>query len=69
MNLMVLMKWNRLKLFGVVHIAEREDEEHKILLYQVEPFYVEVYLHKVFNVIRKFQYPISLNRTIAAIFV
>jgi hypothetical protein len=26
-----------------VFIADREDEEHKILLYQIDAFYVEVY--------------------------
>ncbi len=41
-----------------VHIAEREDSEHKILLYQIngkETFYVEVYYHKEYEVIRKFR--------------
>lgn len=36
-------------------IADREDDEHKILLYQLDSFYVEVYLHKVFQVIRKYR--------------
>lgn len=35
-------------------IDGREDAEHKILLYQVDRFYVEVYYHKEYNVIRKF---------------
>jgi hypothetical protein len=29
-----------------VFIADREGEEHKILLYQIDAFYVEVYHHK-----------------------
>jgi hypothetical protein len=35
-----------------VHIADREDEEHRILLYQIESFYVEVFYHNEYNVIR-----------------
>ena len=38
-----------------VFVADREDEEHRILLYQVDSFYVEVYFHKVFQVIRKYK--------------
>jgi len=38
-----------------VHIGEREDEEHKILLYQIDSFYVEVFYHKEYNVIRRFR--------------
>lgn len=38
-----------------VFISDREDEEHKILLYQVDSFYVEVFYHKEYNVIRKFR--------------
>lgn len=37
-----------------VHVAERADEEHNILLYQVDSFYVEVYYHRDYNVIRRF---------------
>ncbi len=37
-----------------VHIADRDDGEHKILLYQIDAFYVEVYYHKEYNVIRKY---------------
>lgn len=36
-------------------VADREDEEHKILLYQIDAFYVEVYYHKDYNVIRRFR--------------
>lgn len=38
-----------------LHIADREDEEHKILLYQIDAFYVEVYYHKEYNVIRRYR--------------
>jgi hypothetical protein len=37
-----------------VHIGDREDDEHKILLFQLDPFYVQVYFHTVYQVIRKF---------------
>jgi hypothetical protein len=37
-----------------IYIAGREDEEHNILLYQIGDLYVEVYHHKEYNVIRKF---------------
>lgn len=36
-------------------IADREDEEHKILLYQIDGFYVEVFYHKSYNVIRSYR--------------
>lgn len=36
-------------------VANREDNEHEILLYQIDGFYVEVYYHKEYNVIRKFR--------------
>jgi len=35
------------------HIADRQDKEHNILLYQIDGFYVEVYYHREYNVIRK----------------
>ena len=38
-----------------VYIEDRQDEEHRILLYQIDGFYVEVYYHKEYNVIRKFR--------------
>jgi hypothetical protein len=47
-----------------VFIADREDEEHKILLYQIDAFYVEVYYHKEYNVIRKFR-PFSSTEQLA----
>ena len=36
-------------------IADRRDEEHNILLYQIDSFYVEVYYHREYNTIRKFR--------------
>ena len=36
-----------------VDIDDREDEEHRILLYQIDAFYVEVFYHQEYNVIRK----------------
>lgn len=36
-------------------IADTEDGEHKILLYQIDSFYIEVYYHKEYNVIRKYK--------------
>ncbi len=44
-----------------VFIANREDSEHKILLYQIDAFYVEVYYHKEYNVIRRFRSFSSTN--------
>ncbi|MDQ3842825.1 MAG: hypothetical protein M3342_02250 [Bacteroidota bacterium] len=38
-----------------VFIADREDQEHRILLYQIDSFYIEVYYHKEYNVIRRFR--------------
>ena len=38
-----------------VFIAEREDIDHRILLYPIDNFYVEVYYDKDFNVLRKFK--------------
>jgi hypothetical protein len=37
-----------------VHIAEREDEVHRFILYQLDAFYVEAWYHKEYNVLRKF---------------
>ena len=39
--------------WDAVFIADRQDEEHRILLYQIDSFYVEVYYHKEYNVIRR----------------
>ena len=38
-----------------VRIGERHDEEHSILLYQLDSFYVEVFYDREHNVIRKFE--------------
>jgi hypothetical protein len=40
--------------WGGTHIGNRQDEEHNILLYQIEGFYVEAYVHR--------EYGVSLNR-------
>jgi len=34
---------------------QRDDGTHTILLYKISDFYVEVYYHKQYNVIRKFE--------------
>lgn len=36
-----------------VFIDTRKDNEHNILLYQIDAFYVEVYYHNELNVIRR----------------
>lgn len=41
-----------------IFVADTEDNEHKILLYQIDSFYVEVFYHKECNVIRKYK-PLS----------
>lgn len=38
-----------------VHIGTRYDEDHDILLYQIDAFYVEVYYHRECEVIRRFR--------------
>ena len=42
-------------IWDAVCIDGRDDQEHKILLYQIDKFYVEVYYHKEYNVIRRFR--------------
>lgn len=37
-----------------VHISKREDDVHRFILYQIDAFYVDVWYHKEYNVIRKF---------------
>lgn len=37
------------------HISQREDQEHIILLYQLQNFYVEVFYNKRFTCIKKFR--------------
>jgi hypothetical protein len=34
--------------------ADRQDDEYMILVYKIDDLYVEVYVHKQYNVIRKF---------------
>jgi hypothetical protein len=38
-----------------VFIADRQDNEHRILLYQIDSFYVEAYYHIEHNVLRRFR--------------
>jgi hypothetical protein len=38
-----------------VHVSQREDEEHFILLYQLDNFYIEVLYNKSFTCIDKFR--------------
>ena len=38
-----------------VQINQRDDGTHTILLYKVYDFFVEIYYHKQYNVIRKFE--------------
>ena len=38
-----------------VFVDDREDNEHEILLYQADGFYIEVYYCKERNAIRKFR--------------
>jgi hypothetical protein len=42
-------------IWDATQIGDRSDEEHNILLYQINSFYVEVFYHKEYNVIRKFR--------------
>jgi len=37
------------------HIGDRQDDQHNILLYQIDGFYVEVYYHKNLNAIVRFR--------------
>jgi hypothetical protein len=45
-------------------IADRVDQEHTILLYQVDDFYVEVYYHQDDNVIKRFRSFSSIEQLI-----
>jgi hypothetical protein len=36
-----------------VHISERENDDHRLVLYQIDNFYVEVWYHMEENVIKK----------------
>jgi len=37
------------------HVGDRQDEQHNILLYQIDGFYVEVYYHREHNEIVRFR--------------
>ena len=37
------------------HVGTRYDEDHVILLYQIDSFYVEVYYHREYEVIKRFR--------------
>ena len=41
--------------WGGVHIGDRHDDHHDILLYQVDGFYVEVYYDRTENIIVTFR--------------
>ena len=38
-----------------VFLGDRKDSEHRILLYQIDDFYVEVFYHIQYNTIRRFR--------------
>lgn len=42
------------KVWESVCVGDRQDEEHNILLYQVDGFYVEVFYNREHNIIKKF---------------
>ena len=44
-----------------VHIGDRRDEEHVIMLYKKDDLYIEVFLDKKHQVIKKFQAFSRLN--------
>jgi len=44
------------------HIGERFDENHTILLYQIDGFYVEVFYHRDDNEIKRFRSFSSVNQ-------
>lgn len=37
------------------HVGNREDQEHNILLFKLDDLYVEVFVHKEYQVIRRFE--------------
>ena len=43
------------------HIGKRQDEEYIITLYKKDDLYIEVFLHKEYQVIKKFQAFSHLN--------
>jgi len=38
-----------------VHIGDRSDEEHDIKLYQIDNFYLEIYRHREYDLVRRFR--------------
>jgi hypothetical protein len=40
-------------IYNSVHISQRWDDEHNILLYQIGGFYVEVFHHRELNIIKR----------------
>ena len=47
-------KWNRREtVWDSVHTGERWDEEHDLLLYQRDDFYIEVFQHRELNVVKR----------------
>ena len=38
-----------------IYIADRRDEEHDVLLYQNDDLYIEVFYHRKYNTIKRFQ--------------
>jgi len=42
-------------IWSATHIATRHDEEHDILLYEIDSFFVEVFYHRTCEVIRKIE--------------
>ena len=38
-----------------VFLGDRKDAEHRILLYQIDGFYVEAYYHMEYNVLSRFR--------------
>jgi hypothetical protein len=45
-----------------VFLGDRKDSEHRILLYQIDDFYVEVFYHIEYNTIRRFRSFSSTNQ-------
>jgi hypothetical protein len=49
--------WNK-----SVHIGNRSDEEHDIKLYQIDNFYLEIYRHREYDVVRRFRTFLSVDQ-------
>jgi len=66
---MTLYQWRALDemeqaeaVWSGTHIADRQDELHNILLYQIDSFYVEVYYNRQHNEIVRFRAFVSLEQ-------